>query len=356
MQDRLRLTEARVDGMVRAVNEVADQPDPLAGTRKIGEGRQGIQVHRRRIPLGVIAIVYEARPNVTAECAALTLKSGNAVILRGGKEALNSNKAVAAAVQTGLKQSDMPEAAVSLITDLDRAVVAELLGAVGQVDLIIPRGGARLMAMVDEHAKVPVIRHGEGICHLYVDASADVPMAAAIAENAKVQRPGVCNTIETLLVHADKVVPLLAQLGPRLAELNVTLKADGRARAALDAVGVRSEAAKPEDWDTEFLSLVLAIRTVDSLAQAMDHIDEHGTRHTAAIVADDESAAERFMTGVDASCVLWNASTRFNDGGQLGLGAEMGISTSKMHAYGPMSAIDLTAEKLVVYGEGQIRK
>ena len=353
LRDRLRLDESRVDKMIRAVREVAQQDDPLAQTREIGVGRDGVRVTRRRIPLGVVAIVYEARPNVTAECAALTIKSGNGVVLRGGKEALASNRAVAEAVREGLCRAELPADAVTLVTDLDREVVAELLGATGLIDLIIPRGGAGLMAMVDAHAKVPVIRHGQGICHLYVDAKANVSMAVSIAENAKVQRPGVCNSIETLVVHADVVVPFLSELGPRLQAHGVQLRADGRARAALDAAGIRTQAATEQDWDTEFLDLILAIKTVDTVEQALDHIEQHGTYHTASIVTDDGAVADRFLATVDASCVLWNASTRYNDGSALGLGAEMGISTTKMHAYGPMSAIDLTAEKLVVYGEGQ---
>ena len=355
LQDRLRLTEDRVDSMIRAVRDVAEQPDPLGARRAIGTGPSGIEVTRRRVPLGVIAIVYEARPNVTAECAALTIKSGNGVVLRGGKEALRSNRAIASAVTDGLAQVDLPPAAVTLVTAPERSAVVELLGAVGLVDLVIPRGGAGLMALVDEHAKVPVIRHGQGICHVYVDAAADVDMAVRIAENAKVQRPGVCNAMETLLIHAEKVVPVLTALGPRLREAGVALRADGRARAALDAASVPTTAAQAADWDTEFHDLVLAIRTVDGLAQTLDHIERHGTHHTAAIVTEDASTAEQFLGAVDASCVLWNASTRFNDGAQLGLGAEMGISTTKMHAYGPMSAIDLTSEKLVVYGKGQTR-
>ncbi len=353
LQDRLRLTPKRVDGMITALTDVAGQADPLSQVREIGTGRDGIRVTRRRIPLGVIAIVYEARPNVTAECAALTIKSGNGVVLRGGKEALRSNQAIARAIEEGLKRADLPTEAVALVTDLDRTVVSELLGAVGLIDLVIPRGGAGLMAMVDEHAKVPVIRHGQGISQVYVDAHVNLAMAVEIAENAKVQRPGVCNAMETLLVHAEQVVPLLAALGPRLADHGVQLRADGRARAALDAAKVASQPARPEDWDTEFQDLILAVRTVDGVEPALDHIEQHGTHHTAAIVTEDRATAERFLTAVDASCVLWNASTRYNDGGALGLGAEMGISTSKMHAYGPMAALELTAEKLVVYGTGQ---
>ncbi|MCB9651021.1 MAG: glutamate-5-semialdehyde dehydrogenase [Deltaproteobacteria bacterium] len=353
--DRLRLDAGRVAAMVRAVREVKGQPDPLAARREVGVGRSGIRVTRRRVPLGVVAIVYEARPNVTAECAALTLKSGNAVVLRGGKEARRSNAAIGAAVQAGLRSAGVPEDAVVLMADSTREDVAALLGAVGMVDLVIPRGGHGLMRMVDELAKVPVIRHGQGICHVYVDAAADPKMAAEIAFNAKVQRPGVCNAMETLLVHRSRLQDVLPVLGPRLVEAGVELRADEAARTTLAAAGVEAAAATLEDWDTEFLDLVLAVRTVDDLDAALDHIDAHGTHHTASIVTADEGTAERFLGAVDASCVLWNASTRFNDGGELGLGAEMGISTSKMHAYGPMGALELTAEKLVVYGQGQTR-
>lgn len=355
LRDRLRLDAARVAGMARAVREVRAQADPLAARREIGRGRSGIRVTRRRIPLGVIAIVYEARPNVTAECAALTIKSGNAVVLRGGREAAHSNRAIGDAVAAGLAAVGAPADAVIVMDRSSREDARALLGASGRVDLVIPRGGHNLMAMVDEHARVPVIRHGQGICHVYVDAAADVGMAIDVAFNAKVHRPGVCNAMETLLVHADRVDAVLAKLGPRLVEAGVQLRADAASRAALEAAGVSAAEARAEDWDTEFLDLVLAIRTVDGLDAALDHIAAHGTNHTASIVTSDEAAAERFLAEVDASCVLWNASTRFNDGGELGLGAEMGISTSRMHAYGPMSVTELTTEKLVVYGRGEIR-
>lgn len=353
--DRLRLTPERIDGIVEAIRVVASQPDPLAGEQHLGQGPSGIEVFRKRIPLGVVAVVYEARPNVTAECAALTLASGNAIILRGGKEARQSNRSLGAAVRAGLKEAELPEDLVCVLHDADRAEVKALLGAVGKVDLVIPRGGAGLMAMVDEHARVPVIRHGEGVCHIYVDSAADIPMAAAIAENAKVQRPGVCNALETLLVHSSVVEPLLAELGPRLKASGVEIRADALAQAALQNVAVSAHPATEADWSTEFLDLILAVRTVSTLDEALDHIHNYGTHHSAAIVSADEDVAERFLTEVDASCVLWNASTRFNDGGQLGLGAEMGISTSRMHAYGPMAAREMTAEKLVVRGRGEVR-
>lgn len=355
LKDRLRLTPERFDAMVRGVLEVAAQPDPLGAKRDLGQGRSGIRVSKTRIPLGVIAIVYEARPNVTADCAALCVKSGNAVVLRGGKEAIQSNMAIAKAVREGLAAADLPSDAAILIESLDHEAVQSLLGATGLVDLVIPRGGEKLMQLVDALARVPVIRHGQGICQVFVDASADIAMAANIAENAKVQRPAVCNAMETLLVHEAALAPLMAELGPRLAAQNIALRADPPAKAALLQAGVEAQDAVEADWDTEFHDRILAIRTVHSLDEALDHIEAHGTHHTASIVTASEPAAARFLREVDASCVLHNASTRFNDGGELGLGAEMGISTSKMHAYGPMSATELTAEKIVVHGEGQVR-
>lgn len=355
LKDRLRLTPERFDAMVRGVLEVAAQPDPLGAKRDLGQGRSGIRVSKTRIPLGVIAIVYEARPNVTADCAALCVKSGNAVVLRGGKEAIQSNMAIAKAVREGLAAADLPSDAAILIESLDHEAVQNLLGATGLVDLVIPRGGEKLMQLVDALARVPVIRHGQGICQVFVDASADIAMAANIAENAKVQRPAVCNAMETLLVHEAALAPLMTELGPRLAAQGIALRADPAAKAALLQAGVEAQDAVKADWDTEFHDRILAIRTVHSLDEALDHIEAHGTHHTASIVTASEPAAARFLREVDASCVLHNASTRFNDGGELGLGAEMGISTSKMHAYGPMSATELTAEKIVVHGEGQVR-
>lgn len=355
MLDRLRLDEARYAGLVNSVLEVKAQADPLGASRELGRGRAGFRVQKRRIPLGVVAIVYEARPNVTAECAALTVKSGNAVVLRGGKEALRSNRALAEAAREGLRTAGLPEDAVVFIDDVERGAVVELLTAAGRVDLLIPRGGAALMSLVDEHAKVPVVRHGQGICHVYVDERARPEMAIEIGFNAKVQRPGVCNAMETLLVHERRLEDVLVPLARRLVGAGVELRADARALDALHKAGIRAQPASSADFDTEFLGLTLAIGTMQTLESALEHIEAHGTHHTAAIVTDDEGTAERFLESVDASCVLWNASTRFNDGGELGLGAEMGISTSKMHAYGPMSALELTAEKLVVLGGGEVR-
>jgi glutamate-5-semialdehyde dehydrogenase len=355
LRDRLALTPARLDGVIAAVRAVAAMPDPLDEERDLGTRPNGLRIARRRIPIGVIAVIYEARPNVTAESAALTLRSGNAVVLRGGSEALRSNVALAAAVRAGLAAAGVDPNAVSFIDDPDRARVTELLQATGRVDLAIPRGGPALMAFVDAHARVPVIRHGAGVCHVYVDRAADLAMAEAITVNAKVQRPGVCNAAETLLVHRAVAAALLPSLGRRLRALGVELRADEAARAILAGADVPAAAATPADWDTEFLGLTLAVRCVDDLDGALAHIAAHGTEHSAAIVTADEAAGERFLREVTASCVLLNASTRFNDGGELGLGAEIGISTSRMHAFGPMSARELTAEKFVVRGVGQVR-
>jgi len=355
LSDRLKLDESRLSGLLRAIKEVKMQSDPLEGQRNIGEGRSGIKVMRKRTPLGVIAIVYEARPNVTAECAALTIKSGNAVVLRGGKEARNSNQAIAKAVRQGLENTGLNPDAAILVEDTSRETVQALLGATGHVDLVIPRGGANLMKVVDQYARVPVIRHGQGICHVYIDQEAEAQMAINIAFNAKVDRPGVCNAMETLLIHEDRLEDVLLPLSRKLRDTRVHLIADEAAQGVLSRAGIDVKIATSQDWDTEFLGLTLAIRVVKNVQKACDHIAQHGTHHTASIVTKNEEVAAHFLRDVDASCVLWNASTRFNDGGELGLGAEMGISTSKMHAYGPMSVSELTAEKLVVYGTGQVR-
>jgi glutamate-5-semialdehyde dehydrogenase len=335
---------------------VGDLDDPLDEERPLGVRPNGLRVSKRRVPLGTVAVVYEARPNVTAEAAALCLRSGNAVVLRGGKEALGTNVALAACVRAGLVDAGLNPDAVQLLEDLDRARVTELLTATGLVQLAIPRGGAALMDFVDSVARVPVVRHGAGVCHVYVDASADLTKATEIAVNAKAQRPGVCNAAETLLVHRAVAREFLAVAGPALVAAGVRLRADVAAREALARAGVAAEAAVDADWDTEFLALTMAVKVVDHLRGALAHIAAHGTEHTAAIVAEDDAVAERFLREVDASCVLSNASTRFNDGGELGLGAEMGISTSRMHAWGPMGVRELTAEKFVVRGDGQVRR
>jgi glutamate-5-semialdehyde dehydrogenase len=356
--DRLSLDRSRVLAMVASVRDVASLPDPLGQSQPLGNRPNGLRVERRRIPLGVLAVIYEARPNVTVEAACLAIKSGNAIVLRGGREAMASNRALVRAVQAGLAAAGLPESCVQWIEDPSRERIVELLGAVGQVDLAIPRGGAELMKLVDACARVPVIRHGQGITHVFLDADADPSMAAEIVFNSKVQRPGVCNALETLLVHRDLLTNgTWVVVADRLARsAKVELRVDELAAAALVGPNIPHRLAHASDWDTEFLSLTLAVRSVASLDEALVHIADHGTRHTASIVTGNRDHAERFLREVDASCVLWNASTRFNDGGELGLGSEMGISTTKIHAFGPMGLRELTTEKYVVYGTGQVRQ
>jgi glutamate-5-semialdehyde dehydrogenase len=356
MLDRLQLNEARVRAVAESVRAVRALPDPLGEERVLGTRPNGLKVAKRRVPLGVVAVVYEARPNVTVECAALCIKSGNALVLRGGREAIESNRALAEAVRRGLEAAGLASDGVQLVSEPDRAHVEALLGATGRVDLCIPRGGGALMELVDRCAKVPVIRHGQGICHVYVDESADARMAVDIAINAKTQRPGVCNAMETLLLHRSALdCGLWLELAKALRARDVTLHVAEQCARALEGAGISFVLATERDWDTEYLSLELAVRAVESIDDALEHIAAHGTEHTASIVTSDRARAERFLREVEASCVLWNASTRFNDGGELGLGAEIGISTSRMHAWGPMGLRELTAEKFVVYGEGQVR-
>ena len=354
--DRLMLDDRRMSAVLDSVREVRALPDPLSEVRHIGERPNGLRVAKRRVPLGVLAVIYEARPNVTVEAAALAIKSGNAVVLRGGREALRSNGALVRSIRSGLEHSNLPRDCVQLIEDPSRERVSELLGSKSQIDLAVARGGSELMALVDACARVPVIRHGQGITHLFIDQTADLTMAKQIVLNSKTQRPGVCNALETLLVHRDALASgAWRSIAQSLTQSGVELRADPEVAASLERVGIPFVPAGEADWDTEFLSLVLAVRTVPTLDAALRHIAEHGTQHTASIITADRENAERFLREVDASCVLWNASTRFNDGGELGLGSEMGISTSKMHAFGPMGLRELTAEKFVVYGTGQVR-
>ena len=349
--DRLRLDRGRLAALARAVREIAAAPALLGRVERTERRPNGLEVSRVRIPLGVIAMIYEARPNVTVDAAALCLKAGNACILRGGREALGTNRALARAVRAGLAAAELPEAAVQLIEIVDREAIAELVALDGLVDLCIPRGGEGLIRYVSEHARVPVIKHYKGVCHVYVHAAANLDQALAIAENAKVQRPGVCNAMETLLVDravAAAFVPrLVARLGAR-----VELRGDAAVRA-LGGPSVRP--ASEEDWAAEYLDLILAVRIVDDLRAAVDHIERYGSSHTEAIVTEDATAADQFVRRVDSSTVLVNASTRFADGGELGLGAEIGISTTRLHAYGPMGAEGLTTTKFVVRGAGQVR-
>jgi glutamate-5-semialdehyde dehydrogenase len=349
--DRLRLDRGRLAALARAVREIAAAPALLGRVERTERRPNGLEVSRVRIPLGVIAMIYEARPNVTVDAAALCLKAGNACILRGGREALGTNRALARAVRAGLAAAELPEAAVQLIEIVDREAIAELVALDGLVDLCIPRGGEGLIRYVSEHARVPVIKHYKGVCHVYVHAAANLDQALAIAENAKLQRPGVCNAVETLLVDravAAAFVPrLVARLGAR-----VELRGDAAVRA-LGGPSVRP--ASEEDWAAEYLDLILAVRVVDDLRAAVDHVERYGSSHTEAIVTEDATAADQFVRLVDSSTVLVNASTRFADGGELGLGAEIGISTTRLHAYGPMGAEGLTTTKFVVRGAGQVR-
>lgn len=349
--DRLILNPQRVRAMADGLRELVALPDPVGGLESEWVRPSGLRVGRMRVPLGVIGMVYEARPNVTADAAGLCLKSGNAVILRGGSESLHSNRAIGELVARSLAQSGLPEAAVQVIATADRQAVTELLTLDGWIDCVIPRGGNKLLKWVAETATVPVIQHGEGNCHVYVDQPADLAMAAEIVFNAKVQRPGVCNAAETLLVHEGVAAAFLPGMLARLAAAKVELRGD-------EAVRKLYPAAKPateQDWATEYLDLILAVRVVPGLDAALDHVARYGSGHSEAIVTSEYVHAERWLREVDAAAVLVNASTRLVDGGQFGLGAEIGISTQKLHARGPMGLRELTTTKFVVRGQGQIR-
>lgn len=354
--DRLTLTPQRIADMAGAVREIAALPDPI-GQITHGEVRpNGLQVQKVRIPLGVVLIIYEARPNVTTDAAALCLKSGNAVILRGGSEALNSNVALAAIVRAALADAglgDVATKAVQVVSTPDREASKALLAMTGLVDLAIPRGGKGLINFVAEHARVPLIYHADGICHVFVDEHADIEKAASIVVNGKTQRPGVCNATETVLVHDAIAKAALPQIAAALHAKDVELRGCVRTRALLSDVPVTP--ATDADWNTEHLDLILNVRVVADLDGAIDHIQTHGSNHTDAIVTESYTNAQTFLQRVNSSCVVVNASTRFNDGGQLGLGAEMGISTCKLHAYGPMGLTELTAQKFVLRGQGHVR-
>jgi glutamate-5-semialdehyde dehydrogenase len=354
MLDRLELTPKRLKSMADGCRQVAMQPDPVG---RVLDGRvldSGIRLQKLAVPIGVVLIIFESRPNVTADAAALCLKAGDAAILRGGKEAVNSNARIADCVRKGLQAAGLPGDAVQLVGTTDRAAVGELLQLEGLIDVAIPRGGESLIRAVVQQARIPVIKHYTGNCHLYLHADADPAMARAIAVNAKTQRPGVCNAAETLLVHADLVDSgVLREVLADLVDAGVSLRCDERAAAAGD--GVQSiEAATDDDWATEYLELTLAVKVVDSLDEAVDHINRYGSRHTDAIVTQGVAPADAFVQRVDSANVFVNCSTRFSDGQRYGLGAEIGISTDKLHARGPMGADDLTTYKWVARGEGQI--
>jgi glutamate-5-semialdehyde dehydrogenase len=340
-----------IDTVAQGCEQLAAMPDPVGEITEVKRRPSGISVGRMRVPLGLVGIVYEARPNVTIDAAALCLKSGNACLLRGGSEALASNRALIAIATDAIASVGLPREAVSFVDQTDREGVREMARLSGVLDLLIPRGGEGLIRFVTENATVPVIQHYKGVCHVYVDGAADLAMAEAIAVNAKVHRPGVCNAMETLLVDAACAPAFLPRIAAAMIANGVTLRGCPRTRSLVPSV----EAASEADWDTEYLDLVLSIRVVDGLDDALAHIAAHGTGHTEAIVSTDRDRGDRFVREVDASLVLVNASTRFNDGFELGLGAEMGISTTKLHAYGPMGLEELCAQKWVGYGAGQVR-
>jgi len=349
--DRLALTPKSVEAMAKGVEEIVALADPVGEISDLKYRPSGIQVGRMRVPLGVVGIIYESRPNVTVDAAALCLKAGNATILRGGSEARKSNAAIAACVQEGLRAAGLPATAVQVVATTDRAAVGHLIADERHVDVIVPRGGKGLIERVSREAKVPVIKHLDGVCHVFVDAAADLDKAVAIADNAKTQRYAPCNTMETLLVHAGIAARVLPPLAAIYAGKGVELRGCARARAIVASMKPAAE----DDWYAEYLAPILAVRVVDSLDQAIDHIAKYGSQHTDAIVTEDYSAAMRFLREVDSSSVMVNASTRFADGFEYGLGAEIGISTNKLHARGPVGLEGLTSQKWVVLGSGQIR-
>ena len=352
MLDRLTLTPERVSGIVDAVRQVAALPDPIGKVDKMETRPNGLIIGRRQVPLGVIAIIFEARPNVMVDAAALCLKSGNACILRGGREAIRSNRAAAALMREALVRAGLPEDCISLIQDTSHETANELMHLDGYVDVLIPRGGAGLIRAVAKEASVPVIRTGEGVCHLYVDNEADLDMAAGILYNAKCSRPSVCNAVECVLIHRDVEQAFLEKAVPLLDQHSVELRCDP---ASLAILGSRGTPAAESDWDAEYDDYILAVKTVDRMEEAIEFINLHGTGHSEAILTANYFKAQTFLDQVDAAAVYVNASTRFTDGGEFGLGAEIGISTQKMHARGPMGLEELTSCKYVIYGEGQVR-
>ena len=356
MLDRIMLDSGRLDTIARDVLAIASLPDPVGETFDKRTMPNGLQISKKRVPLGVIGAIYESRPNVTVDISALCLKSGNAVILRGGKEAIRSNSALAAVVQEAAEKAGVPAGAVQFVENTDRALVDHMLKMRDVIDLIIPRGGAGLIKSVSENARMPVVTGGIGVCHTYVDRSADINKAVAIAYNAKVQRPTVCNALDTLLVHADVAKRCLPLVAAEWARAGVEIHGDERALAILKPdSSLKLVPATEEDWGKEFLSLTAAIRVVDSLDEALEHIECYGSGHSEAIITEEPTAGTRFLNEVDAACVYVNASTRFTDGSQFGLGAELGISTQKMHARGPLGLKELTIYKWLIVGSGQVR-
>lgn len=351
MLDRLTLTPARIEEMAVGLETLVRLNDPVGQVREVGVRPNGIKVQKMRIPLGVVCMIYEARPNVTADAGALCFKSGNAVILRGGKEALNTSKAIAELLQQVLEQHGLPKALITVVPNPDRALMMELMQLREYIDVIIPRGGEGLINYVTEHSKVPVIQHFKGVCHLYVDAEADLNMALQLLENGKTQRTGVCNALEGLIVHESVAATFLPMVNDLFKQHQVTAFANAKTAQLLDNV----TAIDDNQYGEEYLSLAIAVRVVDSYEQAVEHIQAFGSNHTEVICTENSATAQAFLRQVDASVVMVNASSRFSDGGQLGLGAEIGIATTKLHAYGPMGLEALTTEKFVVMGEGQVR-
>lgn len=351
MLDRLALDATRLAGIASALRDVAALPDPVGVVTRDDVRPNGIRVQKVRVPLGVIVMIYEARPNVTADAAALCIKAGNGVILRGGSEAIHSNTAIAAALKRALREAGVAEAALTLVEDLRRETMLELLQLNDLVDLAIPRGGEGLIRFVAEHARVPVIKHYKGVCHLYVDRAAHLERALALLVDGKCSRPSACNSLETLLVHADVAATFLPLVGQALRERGVAVRADDRARQWLDD----AQPATDADYAAEYLDLIIAVRVVDDLDQALAHIQQYSSDHTEVIATEDAQAAEQFVQALRSAVVMVNASSRFSDGGELGLGAEIGISTTRLHAYGPMGLDALTVERFVVRGEGQTR-
>ncbi|MBD8683578.1 glutamate-5-semialdehyde dehydrogenase [Pseudomonas sp. CFBP 13719] len=350
MLERLALTPARIDGMIVGLRQVASLPDPVGAIRDMSYRPSGIQVGKMRVPLGVVGIIYESRPNVTIDAASLCLKSGNATILRGGSEAIHSNRAIATCIQRGLAEAGLPAAVVQVVDTTDRAAVGALISMPEYVDIIVPRGGRGLIERVSRDAKVPVIKHLDGICHVFVDAGADLAKAQRIAFNAKTYRYGICGAMETLLVDQSVAASFLPPMAAQFRDKGVELRGCPRTRDLIEAVP-----ASEEDWNTEYLAAILSIRVVDGLDQAIEHINQHGSHHTDAIVTEQQGHARRFVAEVDSASVMVNAPTCFADGFEYGLGAEIGISTDKIHARGPVGLEGLTCEKYVVIGDGQLR-
>ncbi len=350
--DRLTLTQTRLGEMGQSIEAIVALPDPVGEVVKTWQRPNGLEIRKTRVPLGVIGIIYESRPNVTSDCASLCLKSGNAVVLRGGAESFRSNQAIGTALKEALRASGLPEAAVGTIPTADRAGVDVMIRLDQYIDVIIPRGGEALIRKIAETSRIPVIKHAKGVCHVYVDEAADVAMAQTIVLNAKCQRPATCNAMETLLVHERLAEAFLPEIIKHLQEARVEIRGDERTRAAVPGL----KAAAEEDWSAEYLDLILSVKVVKSLDEAIEHISRYGSSHSDAIITQDQAHADRFVREVDSAAVYVNASTRFTDGFQFGLGAEIGISTDRLHARGPMGLEELTTYKYVVYGTGQIRQ